>query len=240
MNARPPSLDDLICLNREIAALVRAGIPLEPALKGLSGGQGYRLRLLTDRLAERMSAGGSLAAAIAAEGPAVSPVYTAVIEAGMASGNLAQALESLAEAGQMFQETRRRIVLAAFYPLMCLALGYIIFLMFICSPGLPMFEEFFPQNSIVGYWKFLAEHSRYFTIVLPIVAVITAVLTFSLRNGLLRGVVAASDVVSLAGRSQSELVAVHRTAGAAGRTSGAVGSGDREGRKFNRRSSLAA
>lgn len=188
MNARPPSLDDLICLNREIAALVRAGIPLEPALKGMSSGQGRRLQQLTDRLSQRLSAGGSLTDAIAAEGPAVSTIYTAVIEAGLASGNLAQALQSLAESGQMMQETRRRIALAAVYPLMCLTLGYLIFLMFICSPGLPMFEEFFPQNSFIHYWKLIAAHSHYFTIVVPVVIVSVVVVVYLLRNGILRGV----------------------------------------------------
>src|SRR5262249_51557745 len=77
-----PKLEDLICLNQEIAAFVKAGIPLELGLKGLSGSLGNRLGKLSNRLADRLSNGMNLSDALAEEGPVVSPVYTAVVEAG--------------------------------------------------------------------------------------------------------------------------------------------------------------
>ena len=88
MSDRSPNLDDLISLNHEIAALARAGIPLELGLRGLASGTGSRLTRLADRLADRLASGRSLPDALAEEGPAVSPVYTSVIEAGLASGRL--------------------------------------------------------------------------------------------------------------------------------------------------------
>ena len=116
MASHAPRLDDLILLNREIAALVKAGVPLELGLRGLAGSVGTRLGQLSERLSKRLAMGQSLPDALAEEGPAVSPVYTAVMEAGLASGRLPEALESMAVSGQVLQETRRRVWLAILYP----------------------------------------------------------------------------------------------------------------------------
>lgn len=116
MSSRSPSLDELISLNYEIAAMVRAGVPLELGLRGLSTNKGPQFERLSDRLATRLSEGMSLPDAVAKEGPAISPVYAAVIEAGLTTGQLPRALESLATSGQLIQETRRRVFLAMLYP----------------------------------------------------------------------------------------------------------------------------
>lgn len=79
MAGHAPQLDDLIALNREIASLIRAGIPLNVGLRGLSDGYGNRLTELSNRLADRLDQGQSLSAALDAEGPSISPVYSSVI-----------------------------------------------------------------------------------------------------------------------------------------------------------------
>jgi len=70
----PPRLDDLIVLNQEIAVLVKAGIPLELGLRGLSGSVPSRLGHLAERLADRLSNGLSLVEALEHELPDVSPI----------------------------------------------------------------------------------------------------------------------------------------------------------------------
>ena len=60
------TLDDLIALNDEIAALVRAGVPLEAGLAELGGDLPGRLGRFAAALAERTARGESLAQAIAA------------------------------------------------------------------------------------------------------------------------------------------------------------------------------
>ena len=131
MSQNSSSLEDLILLNREIAALVKAGIPLELGLRGLSGSVGTRLGRLSERLSSRLSSGLNLPDALAEEGPAVSPVYTAVMEAGLASGRLPEALEALASSGQMIVESRRRVYLALLYPSLCCVVGYLMFCLFV-------------------------------------------------------------------------------------------------------------
>lgn len=165
------SLDDLILLNREISAMVKAGIPLELGLRGLSGNVSTRLGRLSERLSLELAAGRSLPEALAAEGPSVSPVYTAVMEAGLASGRLPEALQSLEESGRVIQETRQRVLLAILYPALCCAVGYALFCLFllVITPQLlhaaDMFR--FPQTWAFDALQFLHRHRGLILLAIP-------------------------------------------------------------------------
>ena len=86
------SLTDLAALNDEIAALVRAGVPLERGLTGGSSDLPRRLGAYAAELGARMERGESLAQAVAAQ-KNFPPVYRAVIAAGTKAGRLPVALE---------------------------------------------------------------------------------------------------------------------------------------------------
>ncbi len=129
----PPRLDDLIALNREIAALVKAGVPLELGLRGLSGSVPSQLGRLAERLADRLSQGQSLVEALEQEGPAVSPIYTAVVGAGLQSGRLAEALDSLTLSAQVEQDARQRVSLALVNPVIVAVTGYALAVMFVMA-----------------------------------------------------------------------------------------------------------
>ncbi|WP_010583782.1 type II secretion system F family protein [Schlesneria paludicola] len=187
--SRPsPTLDELIALNYEIAALVRAGVPLEIGLRS-SSDTDSRLTRLSGRLSQRLTDGMGLSDAVAQEGPAVSPIYTAVIEAGLASGRLPEALESLAESGQMIQETRRAVITASIYPLICLCVVYGLFCGFITwmIPMLLKSGDLIPARGVLRLLQPLYEHQRYFTMVIPCTVFALVVIIVLLRNGLTRG-----------------------------------------------------
>ena len=188
LSRRSPTLDELISLNYEIAALVRAGVPLEIGLRGSARADRGFARL-SERLSQRLTDGMALPDAIAQEGPAVSPVYAAVIEAGLSSGHLPEALESLAMSGQMIQETRRRVVLASIYPLICLGVMYVLFCGFItfAVPYLLTNRDLFPAVATLDYFRPLYDYRRYFTMVIPSVLAAVLVVTVLLRNGPTRG-----------------------------------------------------
>src|SRR6185437_8000132 len=76
------TLDQLVALNDEIAALVRAGLPLERGLREVGGDLPGRLGTTMTALAGRLSRGASLPEAIEAERARLPRIYRAIVEAG--------------------------------------------------------------------------------------------------------------------------------------------------------------
>jgi general secretion pathway protein F len=126
-SSRSLSTDDLVTLNREIAALVRAGVPLELGLRGLSASVPRRLGRLTDRLAERVRQGESFTEALEFERGTLPPLYRAVVRAGLRSGRLPAALETLSAYARSLIDLRRRIVVALIYPAIVLTAACVLF-----------------------------------------------------------------------------------------------------------------
>lgn len=118
------AFNELLVLNAEIAALVRASIPLELGLRRLAIQESGSLGRLAERVAVRLETGTSLVDAIRQEGPVVSPLYAAVIEAGLRSDRLPDALDSLVDIGRTMQTVRRRVTLSLMYPLTVLVFAY--------------------------------------------------------------------------------------------------------------------
>ncbi len=122
------SIDELAALNDEIAALVRAGVPLDRGLLGAGGDLPGGLGRITSALGQRLSRGESLPEALQAEKRAIPPLYRAVVEAGARSGRLAGALEGLARYVRGYSEARAAIGVALWYPILVLSLAYALFL----------------------------------------------------------------------------------------------------------------
>jgi general secretion pathway protein F len=126
-NAGPITIAELAALNEEIAALVRAGVPLDKGLlragSELSGG----LKRITKALGARLSRGESLPQALEAEKASTPPLYRAVVEAGAQSGRLPIALEGLARYVRGYCEARSSIGVALWYPILVLTLAYALF-----------------------------------------------------------------------------------------------------------------
>jgi general secretion pathway protein F len=119
-------LDDLIALSDEVAALVRAGVPLDQGLRMLARDLPTRLGRLAERLGERLESGDALAAALesTADFP---PAYRAVAVAGLKSGRLASALEGIATTARRVAEARRMTAVAMIYPLITLVVASVLF-----------------------------------------------------------------------------------------------------------------
>lgn len=124
-------LEQFLALNDEMAALIRAGIPLELGLRQIAGSATGGLARLSERLAERMQAGVTLERALADEGDRVPGVYLAIVEAGLRAGRLPEALETVSGLARKLLDLHRRAVLAFVYPLIVLALSYVLFVAFV-------------------------------------------------------------------------------------------------------------
>ncbi|MEX0819085.1 MAG: type II secretion system F family protein [Pirellulaceae bacterium] len=123
------SLEQLISLNDEMAALVRAGIPLESGLATLGHEMPGRLGRLASFLGERISAGESLEQILANHQDRFPPLWRSVVLAGLRSGRLSSALESMSTTGRRVAELRRAFGVALVYPIIIVMLAFGSFLL---------------------------------------------------------------------------------------------------------------
>ncbi len=133
---RKVTLEELIALNDEIIALVRAGVPLEMGLRELGEDRAGVLGRLAVKLAGRLSQGESLPEALSHEELGLPRTYRAIVEAGLRAGRLTVALEGVSKTAWKLADLRRRIGLAMVYPLIVLMLAYGLFLL-LCTQLLP-------------------------------------------------------------------------------------------------------
>src|SRR5688572_14630169 len=98
-----------------MAALVRAGLPLEEGLAQIEEEFGGRPGDLASRLTDDMAAGRSLGEAIAAQGNALPASYRAIVTAGLRAERLPAALEGYADMAERIAELRRIAAQAGAY-----------------------------------------------------------------------------------------------------------------------------
>ncbi|MCC7085825.1 MAG: type II secretion system F family protein [Pirellulales bacterium] len=121
------ALDDLIALADEMAALTRAGVPLERGLMQVAQDLRGRPGKLAREISRRLDAGESLLQIIETSPKAFPPTYRAVVAAGLKSGQLPSALEGLVAAARATAELRRYTRLALIYPVCVLLLAFVFF-----------------------------------------------------------------------------------------------------------------
>ena len=113
------SATDLALITRQLATLVRAGLPLEECLRAASQ-QTDRSRLKSMLLAvrSRVMEGHTLATGLGDFKHVFPELYRTTVEAGESSGHLDRVLERLADYTENRQQMRQKIQLAVFYPAM--------------------------------------------------------------------------------------------------------------------------
>lgn len=134
----PLTADDLAAFNAELTALVRAGVPLEPGLSALGREQRGRLGRLSAGVASRMRQGLPLDEALAAAGSEVPRAYGAIVRAGLKSGRLPAALETMTTLALELSDLRRKIGQSLLQPLILLVLAYILLIVF----GVDLLERY--------------------------------------------------------------------------------------------------
>jgi general secretion pathway protein F len=123
-NVPPTALADFILLNEEIAALVRARIPLEANLERIGAELPGKSGELAERIGRRMQSGENLVQAMEAECGSMPPAYRAAMVAGVESGQLGKALEAVVESATRMDQMRRVSALALVYPLILIGIVF--------------------------------------------------------------------------------------------------------------------
>lgn len=115
---------DLAVFTRQLATLLRAGMPLVRALEVLARQERRPAsrRMMRD-LAERLHAGGSLSEAMAAQPGTFAPMYIGMVRAGEAGGALEAVLERLARFAEKSLQLRGKVKSALIYPAVVLAVA---------------------------------------------------------------------------------------------------------------------
>jgi general secretion pathway protein F len=111
------SATDLALITRQLATLVRAGLPLEECLRSVSQqAEKSRLKSMLMAVRSRVMEGHSLAVGLSDFPQAFPELYRTTVEAGEQSGHLERVLERLADYTEGRQRMRQKIQLALFYP----------------------------------------------------------------------------------------------------------------------------
>lgn len=115
--APDPALADFLWLNEEIAAIVKARLPLEDHLRLIGAELPKTAGALAGRIAQRLSEGKTLPNAIETECASLPAAYRAVVISGLKSGRLNSAIESLVDTATRCDQLRRTTAIALLYPL---------------------------------------------------------------------------------------------------------------------------
>lgn len=171
-----PTVDELLALNEEIAALVRAGVPLEQGLadlgRDLPGGAG----LAATDLADRLSRGEPLDVALAASQSGLPPLYLSIVAAGLKTGRLATALEGLTAAARRLAELRHATATALIYPVLVFLVGwglFVGFVSFFAPTVLPSFRDFkVPSAEVIAWFAALGPSAVWWGTIGPAVVLL--------------------------------------------------------------------
>src|SRR3954464_8455627 len=121
---RRPSTGDVAIMTRQLATLVRAGVPLVDSVAALTEQveKEQLVRVLT-ALRENLNEGTSFAKSLAQHPQVFPPLYVNMVAAGEASGTLEAVLERLADFMEKQAQLRGKITGAMAYPILMLLLG---------------------------------------------------------------------------------------------------------------------
>ena len=122
---RPIALSQLLALNDEMAALVRAGIPLDRGLAVMGHESPGKLGTLASGLADRLRSGENLTDIVQRDDRLFPPVWRSVVLAGIRAGQLAAALEGLSQTVRRAAEARRSIAVSLIYPCIVVGVAYV-------------------------------------------------------------------------------------------------------------------
>jgi general secretion pathway protein F len=124
--SRRISLRDISVSTRELSTLLKAGLPLDRALRVLIDvAENATVRDMQSRVLESVQGGASLADAIAQEGHAFPPFYTGMVRAGEAGGALHDVLGRLADFMERMHVLRESVRSALIYPALLMGMAVI-------------------------------------------------------------------------------------------------------------------
>jgi len=161
------SATDLALVTRQLATLVRSGLPLEESLRTVARQtEKARIKSMILAVRSRVTEGHPLAFGLAEFPRAFPELYRATVAAGEQSGHLDAVLERLADYTESRQQLRQKIQLALFYPAMLTLMALVVtvgLLTYVVPEVVRVFEGIGQQlplltRLLIGLSDFLREY----------------------------------------------------------------------------------
>jgi general secretion pathway protein F len=144
--------DEVGIVTREIATLLKAGLPLDRSLEILVGlAENDRVAEVLRKVRNEVRGGASLSKALEAQGAVFSRFYVNMVRAGEAGGALAEVLARLAEFMERSKELRESVKSALIYPTILLVVA-IASVAILLAVVVPQFEPIFEQSGKALPW----------------------------------------------------------------------------------------
>ncbi len=136
-------MQDFLIFNRELVALLKAGLPLLQSLDILlERGREGRFHNILREVRDRVKKGEDLSDAFAHFGSVFPPLYSSSLKAGERSGEIEQVIRRFIHYLELVTEARRRVVSAVVYPIVLFGVS-LVMLAVMTLYVIPQFEVFF-------------------------------------------------------------------------------------------------
>lgn len=179
------SSKDVAVFSRQLATMLKSGVPLVTAFQIISGGlKNPRMRTVVDKVRTEVETGGALHEALAGYPVQFDELYVNLVKAGESAGVLDTILDSIATHKERIESIKGKIKKALYYPAAVIAVAIIVSSILLIYV-IPQFESIFINfgadlpaftKMVVGASDFMRSKGVYvlFGLVGAIVAIITA------------------------------------------------------------------
>lgn len=141
--AKKISAETLLVFNQELAALIKAGLPILQALEIMLERQRDPVfKQILTQVREKVESGANLSDAFEGFGDLFPRIYSQTLKAGERSGELESVLRRFVRYVKLVNDTRRRVISALIYPAVLVALSFTMILVMGIFV-MPRFAEFF-------------------------------------------------------------------------------------------------
>jgi general secretion pathway protein F len=143
---------DVVNFTQELAALLKAGLPLDRSLVALEQVTSRTaMKSVLTQVLRDLQEGKTLADALSRH-PIFSPLYVSLVEAGETGGFLEEALERLGDYLNTVSEFRNYLFTALIYPVILAGVGSLSLILMLLYV-VPRFESFFKEMGQNLYWS---------------------------------------------------------------------------------------
>lgn len=180
---------DIAVFARQIATMIKSGVPIVQAMEIISGGQkNPKMQAMINTIRSDIESGSSFSEALSKHPVQFDELFRNLVKAGEAAGVLETVLDTVASYKENIESLKKKIKKALFYPAMVIAVAIIvsaILLIFV----VPTFEDVFKQfgadlpaatQFVVGLSRFTV--SWWWAILLVTVGVIVTIIALKKRS----------------------------------------------------------